>query len=307
MENLFFAWRRFRRGKRSKREVQEFEWNLEDNLFKLHLELKNKIYCHSDYSTFYVTDPKLRHIHKAWVWDRVVHHAIYNILYPLFDEDFIYDSYACRLRKGTHRGVNRLEQFIRKAGDNNRRAVVALKCDVKKFFDSIDHKILLDVICQTVHDPAALWLITGVLDSFSKLPGKGLPLGNLTSQLFGNIYLNELDQFVKHQLHEKYYIRYCDDLVILGTDEVNLWKTCEKINNFLQERLGLSLHPNKVIVRKYRRGLDFLGYVVMPYHRVLRTKTKHRLFRNINKQNKDSYLGILKHCDSYKLQQSIEA
>lgn len=169
LDNLFKSWYEFRRGKRSKIDVQVFERNLEENLFALHQQLMNKTYCHSDYTSFYITDPKLRHIHKAEVRDRVVHHAIYRILYPIFDKSFIFDSYSCRLGKGTHKAVERLESFTRKVSRNYTRPCFALKCDVKKFFDSVDHKILIKMIEKKIADTDTLWLLKEVIDSFSKL------------------------------------------------------------------------------------------------------------------------------------------
>lgn len=208
------AWKEFKTGKNSKNDIQEFEFNLEDNIFQLHEDLKNKTYRHSPYASFYVTDPKLRHIHKACVRDRVLHHAVFRVLYPIFDRNFIYDSYSCRLGKGTHRAVNRLEDFARKSSRNNHRTIYTLKCDIRKFFDSIDKTILTRFIADEIKNDDFLWLISKVLDSFSKTLGKGLPLGNVTSQIFANIYLNKLDQYVKHCLKVKYYLRYCDDFVI---------------------------------------------------------------------------------------------
>ena len=203
LENLFLAWQEFSRGKMKKLDVLEFKNRLEDNIFNLHQALKDKIYQHSDYTAFNVYDPKLRKIHKAVVIDRVLHHAIFRILYPLFDQNFIFDSYSCRIEKGTHRAVRRLEEFTRKLSQNNQRTIFALKCDVRKFFDSIDQKILLDLIKRKIQDDNAIELIEKIVRSFPA----GLPLGNVTSQIFANIYLNELDQFVKHKLKEKYYLR----------------------------------------------------------------------------------------------------
>ena len=304
IENLFLAWRQFRRGKRSKLEVQEFEFNLEENLFQLTDELANGTYTHLDYTSFYVNDPKLRHIHKAYIRDRIVHHAVHNILYPIFDEQFVYDSYSCRLDRGTHRAVSRLEKFIRQLGANNTKPVYYLKCDIRKFFDSVSHTILLDILKRYISDNKTLGLIENIIDSFNHSPSCGLPLGNLTSQLLGNIYLNELDQFIKHGLKIKYYLRYCDDFIILSNDPMKLQELIPRLAEFLEERLSLELHPRKIFLNKHRRGIDFLGYVVLPYHRVLRTRTKRRLMRKINRDNQSSYLGILKHCNGYNIEQS---
>ena len=321
LENLFLAWREFRRGKRNKLDVQCFEFNLEDNLFQLHQELKDKIFRHSNYTAFNVCDPKLRRIHKASVRDRVLHHAVFRILYPIFDKSFIFDSYSCRLGKGTHRAVRRLENFCRKLSKNCRRNIFALKCDIRRFFDSVDQGILLRLIKRKAKDDEASWLIAETIRSFEKETGNGLPLGNVTSQLFANIYLNELDQFIKHQLKVRCYLRYCDDFVILDDTKSYLINLIPLIDNFLKERLKLKLHPDKIVIRKYIRGIDFLGYVLLPHYRVLRTNTKRRIFKKIKKRHRDlrsgliaqesfnqalqSYLGTLKHCEGYKVRKQI--
>lgn len=237
------------------------------------------------------------------------------------DKNFIYDSYSCRLGGGTHLAVNRLEKFIAKLSGNNRRTIYALKCDIRKFFDSVDKEILLGIIKRKIKDNNSVKLISIILNSFSKEQGKGLPLGNVTSQLFANIYLNELDQYIKHQLRVKYYLRYCDDFVILSEEPYGLLELAFKIGEFLEEFLILNLHPNKVILRKYKQGVDFLGYVVLPYHRALRTKTKRRTIRKIIekrdefnddlvsqksfRQSLNSFLGMLSHCNGYELEKEI--
>jgi len=288
--------------------VQVFERYLEDNIFALYNELKTKTYQHSDYTAFYITDPKRRHIHKAEVRDRVVHHAVYRVLYPIFDKGFIYDSYSCRLEKGTHKAVRRLELFTRKISRNYTKPCFALMCDIKKFFDSIDHDILFQLMNKKINDTDTLNLIWEILSSFERereRESKGIPLGNLTSQLFANIYLNELDQFVKHQLKIKYYLRYADDFMILGNDQNDLVGLIPVIGQFLQERLNLQFHPNKISIRKLKHGIDFCGYVVLPHYTVLRTKTKRRMLKRVNTKNLPSYLGLLKHCSGYKLEHKI--
>ena len=168
IENLYESWAEFKYGKRKKGDVQAFERKLEDNLFSLRYDLKNRTYRHSDYTSFYITDPKLRHIHKAEVRDRIAHHAIYRILYTIFDKGFIYDSYSCRLEKGTHKAVARLKNFTQKVSKNNTIPCYALKCDVKKFFDSVDHEILLSLIKRKIADPDTLLLLEEIIESFSK-------------------------------------------------------------------------------------------------------------------------------------------
>ncbi len=274
---------------------------MEDNIFSLYNELKTKTYQHSNYTSFYVKDPKLRKIHKATVKDRVLHHAVFRILYPIFDRSFIFDSYSCRNIKGTHRAINRLNYFARKADKNNTKTCFILKCDIKKFFDSIDQEILIKLIKNKIRDNDAVWLIEKIIESFPK----GLPLGNITSQLFANVYLGELDKFIKHELRERYYIRYCDDFIILSDSKRHLINLIPKINLFLKNCLKLFLHPRKISIVKYNQGVDFLGYVSFPYFKVLRTKTKNRMLKVVRENRHiealNSYLGLLKHCKSHKV------
>ena len=317
VENLFFSWKIFRRGKRSKKDVAEFELNLEDNIFCLHEELVAGRWKPDPYIEFYVQDPKLRKIHKASVRDRVLYQAVYATLYQIFDKHFIHDSYSSRDKKGTHRGVKRFEGFARKATENHTRAGFALKCDIRKFFDSIDHDVLISIIKRKVRDEKFLGLIIRIVKSFSVTEGKGLPLGNVTSQVLANIYFNEFDQYVKHVLKIVYYIRYCDDFVLLGNSREFLENSIPRIGLFLYEKLKLELHPRKVIMRKIHHGVDFLGYVSLPHYRVLRTRTRRRMIRKITeivrlkksgtvsletfKQTLMSYAGMLGHCKSKKL------
>ena len=206
MENLLEAWREFRRGKRGKRDVQELSLNLMDNLFSLRDDLIHHTYRHGGYQAFNISDPKPRNIHKATVRDRVLHHAIHRVLYPFFDKMFIADSFSCRLGKGTHKAINRLRSFAYIVSKNNTRTCWVLKCDIQKFFASIDHETLKDILKRRIEDGDALWLLDKVIDSFhtKENPGTGLPLGNLTSQLLVNVYMNEFDQLVKHKLKVEY-------------------------------------------------------------------------------------------------------
>ncbi len=316
IENIFQAWNEFKKGKKGKKDVQNFEINLEDNLFNLYLRLKNKNYQHGKYISFYVNDPKRRHIHKTCVADRVVHHLLYKYLYELFDKTFICDSYSCRLEKGTHRAVKRLSMFIRKVSKNYTGYCWALKCDVKKFFATVDQEILLNLLKKKIEDTNILWLLGKVIESFDSELGKdkGVPLGNLTSQIFANIYMNELDQFIKHKLKIKYYLRYADDFVILSDDRNYFRGLTIRISNFLESSLKLALHENKVIIGKYTRGIDFLGYVVLPYAILPRTRTKKRMFRKLKEkvnlsnfdQSLQSYLGYLSHANSHELTEEVK-
>ena len=312
IENLLDAWTEFVKGKRSRKDVQEFGRNLMDNVISLHNDLVLKTYRHSAYEAFNISDPKPRNIHKAKVRDRLLHHALYRKLYPFFDRTFISDSYSCRLRKGTHRAMARFDSFAYKASKNHTKTLWVLKCDIKKFFASIDQKILLDIVGQYISDKDILWLLSQIIKSFhSTHVGVGLPLGNLTSQLFVNIYMNEFDQFMKHKLKAKYYIRYADDFVILNQNKDYLLEMVSKIAEFLEGNLKLLLHPDKVFVKTLASGVDFLGWVHFPDHRVLRTVSKKRMFKklavNTRTESVASYLGLMLHGNTYKLQQKIDA
>jgi retron-type reverse transcriptase len=259
----------------------------------------------SPYVSFYISDPKRRHIHKATVADRVLHQAIFRVLYPIFDQHFIHDSYSCRVRKGTHAGVRQLVRYAKKVSANHCVTAYVLKCDVRKFFQSIDHAILFRLLHRHIHDADVLWILRKVIESYQVQPGKGLPLGNVTSQLFSNIYLNELDQWVKHEMKAKFYVRYCDDFLILDTSEEALKNAIPVIEHILHTRLQVSLHPQKVHIRKLGQGVDFLGYVVLPQAIMLRASTKRRMLRSINSKNMPSYLGMLSHANASKLRTRI--
>jgi len=298
------------RGKKQKKDVVIFQLRLADNLTNLYYSLANYTYKHGAYSAFTISDPKLRNIHKATVRDRVLHHLIYKELYPYFDKKFIYDSYSCRKNKGTHRAIKRFKYFACRVSKNNSRMCYVLKCDIKKFFASINHKILIKILKRHIEDTDIIWLIDEIISSFySTRPGVGLPLGNLTSQLFVNVYMNEFDQFVKHELKIKYYIRYADDFVVLSDDKKWLEKQIFVIQGFLFKELKLELHPDKVSIKTLASGVDFLGWVNFPYHRVLRTTTKRRMLRRIVKslapETLNSYLGLLRHGNTGKLQKEV--
>ena len=324
IENLFQAYAEFRRGKKKRLDLQIFERNLEDNLFSLQHKLKHKTYRHGDYEDFFVNDPKRRHIHKTNISHKILHHLLYKFLYDIFDKSFIYDSYSCRLNKGTHKGVKRLYKFTRIVSKNYSRDCFALKFDIKKFFASVNHAIVVQFLKKKIDDENILMLLKDVINSFASEQGleKGIPLGNLTSQIFANIYLDELDQFIKHTLKIKYYIRYADDFVILSSNKNHLPKYTCILGKFIKDKLNLELHPDKVILRKLSWGIDFLGYIILPNYILPRTKTKKRLFRKVNEkieghkkgkisnyslnQSIQSYLGYLSHANSYKLKTRLK-
>ena len=316
VKNLYDAWREFLPGKKNKKDVAEFTLNLSHNISELHYDLENKTYTHGGYTAFSINDPKPRNIHKAIVRDRLFHHAVYKILYPYFDRLFIYDSYSCRNFKGTHKALNRFRDFGRKVSKNNTKTCWILKCDIRRFFASINHGILTKFLKEYIQDENIIWLLERVISSFNTKDkiGVGLPLGNLTSQLLVNIYMNKFDQFMKHRMKVKYYIRYADDFVILDTDKDYLWELTPKVADFLEEELKLQLHPDKLFVKTLSSGVDFLGWVHFPNCRVLRTATKKKMFRRIKeiKNNEEkrvntitSYLGMLSWGNGYKLQEQI--
>jgi len=325
VENLLSAWDEFKKGKREKLDVQEFEFRLEDNLFQLHQDLKSKKYKHNEYVGFYIYDPKKRHIHKATVRDRIVHHAIHRKFYLIFNPTFIFASYSSRKEKGIHRAIIKLDNMLRTVYQARGKCFV-LKCDIKKFFPTIDHKILVKIISKRIKDKNALWLIKKIIKGFeskftTQRNKKGLPIGNLTSQLFVNIYMNEMDQFIKNQIKTKYYIRYADDFIIVHYNQNYLNQLKNKIEAYLKKELKLLMHPKKVTICKYHQGIDFLGYVILPKAIVLRTKTKKRIFRKLKERVKEyrqgkidektlmqsfsSYLGVLSHANGYKLEQKL--
>jgi retron-type reverse transcriptase len=334
--SLFKAWEEFKRGKCMKPDVIKFEKNLEQNIFQLCRELKNKTYRHGPYYGFFIYDPKLRHIHKALVRDRILHHALFKVLNPIFEPTFIPTSFSCRIGKGTHKGVEKVAEILREVSKNNTRPCYALKCDVSKFFNSIDHRIMLKILGKRIIDTDTCWLLKEIIESYPKhirerereretifCPiEKGVPIGNLTSQIFANIYMNIFDQFVKHELKVKYYVRYTDDFIIVADNTKYLEELLVKIQGFLEEKLCLKLHPKKVLIRKYNRGIDFLGYVMLPNRIVMRTKTRKRMVYKLKARTKkyrdkiidedhfnaslQSYLGVLSHADTYELTQDLK-
>ena len=286
--------------------MQVFGYHLVENIRELHQELVSGTYQHGGYYHFKIADPKPRDIHKASVRDRLVHHALYRQFYPFFDRTFIADSYSCRLGKGTHKAMNRLRSFAYQVSKNDTRTCWVLKCDIRKFFASIDQHVLMEVVRAYIPDVRIIALIGNIVSSFdSGIVEKGLPLGNLTSQLLVNIYMNEFDQFVKHELKITHYVRYADDFVILSCDRAYLFTTLSYMKVFLHDRLKLELHPNKVSIQTLASGVDFLGWVHFPDHRVLRTSTKRRMFEALSGNPKEetvaSYRGMLKHGNAHKL------
>jgi retron-type reverse transcriptase len=326
LEHLFHCWDQFKRGKRKRKDIQSFERHLEDNIFQLQEDLRTFQYSHAPYEQFYVTDPKQRHISKAIVRDRLVHQVIYDTLTTVLDKKFIFQSFSSRLGKGTHLGVAHLRQMIKKVSRNGALPCVALKMDIRKFFDTVDHGVLKKLLQKYIKDENMLRIVDMIIDSFMITSRQGsvvgIPLGNVTSQLFANIYLHELDDFVKQNLREKYYIRYCDDFIILSNSEDHLKPLINVIGEFLANNLKLELHPKKVVISKLESGIDFLGYILFEDHTLMRTSSKHRMKRRLNEayesyligqfddlpmdQKLQSYLGMLSHANQHALSVGIK-
>ena len=273
-ENLYRAFCQTRRGKLSRFYCAKFAYSRENEILRLQEELQSGGYKHGGYRFFEVFDPKLRQIQAATFKDRVVHHALCNVIEPIFERTFIYDSFACRKGKGTLLALRRCEKLARRFSGG-----YVLKADISKYFYSVDHKILLGLISAKIRDKKALALCSEIIassqdsrfrryfpgdDLFALSRPTGLPIGNLTSQLFSNLYLNELDKFVKHELRWRGYLRYMDDFLLFGAEKPPLHGALRRIEGFLGENLRLVLHPKKRVVLPVKSGLDWVGYRIFP-------------------------------------------
>lgn len=328
-ENILKASKKARRGKRYKASTAIFEYNLERNLLKIIEVLSNKTYVPGTYRDFHIYDPKKRVISAAPYFDRVIHHALINIIEPIIGESFICDTYACIKGRGTHKAVQRYKEFQRKSK-------YVLKCDIRKYFESVDQEILLNKVKKKIKCKNTLWLVKQIIDSrrsntaieyfdgddlFAPLyRKKGLPMGNLTSQFFANLYLNDFDHFIKEELTAMFYIRYCDDFVIFGNSKVWLNEIKCEIKEYLMT-LRLRLHENKSRVFRTTDGVDFLGYRIYPdyvrvrksivkrYRRKLRQMAEVYKAGNIRipeiNNSIQSWIGHVKHADSYQLRKEI--
>lgn len=330
LENLYDAAKKAQQGKRFQEDVVRFNLDLEKNILRLRRHLQQQTYQPEDYESFYIYEPKKRLISKAPYHDRVVHHALCNVIGPIFEKSFIFDSYANQKMKGTHRAVIRFQQYMR-------RYRYVLKCDIKKYFPSIDHAILKQIIRKKIADQKILWLIDTIIDNSNPqdqvidyFPGddlltpaerrRGLPIGNLTSQFFANVYLNDFDHFVKEQLHCPAYLRYVDDSVTLHNDKAFLHDVKWSMGEYLAG-LRVKLHPNKCHIFLSELGVDFLGYRVFPTHRKLRMSNALRFRRRLKKMAEkyrkgcitlpevnasiQSWLGHARFADTYQLRRSI--
>jgi len=319
LTNLLKAYIKCRQNKRQTVNAIKFEINSEKNLLRLVCKLKDRTYSPGKSICFVVTYPKVREIFAADFADRIIHHLLVNEIEPIFEKHFIYDSFACRTDKGTLKGVIRLRHFINKITVNKRQPAYFAQLDIKSFFPSLDKNILYRILKTTVEKTKkstiwkeeVLWLAKNIIfhdpthnyhfkgnpylkklvpiqkSLFGQPPNVGLPIGNLTSQFFANVYLNELDQFVKRELKIRYYLRYVDDIVLLSQDPTILKEWTRKIEDFLKTTLKLTLHPDKKHFGSVDQGIDFLGYVIFPYYTLCRRRVVANCKSKIHRFNKE--------------------
>ena len=353
--DLFRAYFDTRKNKRKTANALAFEADYEEKIFKLYDEIINRKYEIGQSICFIVQKPVKREIFAADFRDRIVHHLIFNYINPIFERHFIKDSYSCRVGKGTSEGIRRAEHFIRSCSENYQKDCWILKLDIQGYFMAMDRNILygkienklrlvknanfdVDLILYLIHkvifnDPTKNCYIKGKREDWQGLPkskslffsekGKGLPIGNLTSQLFGNIYLDELDHFVREKIGVKHYGRYVDDMVFVHKDKEFLKVVVSRIRDYLKIELGLTLHPKKIYLQNFLKGVYFLGVFIKPYRIYIGRKAKHNFYEKIRIWNEvvekqdlvgkikkfiacaNSYLGIMKHCKTYNLRKKL--
>ena len=315
-ENLLLAARKALRGKKDKRPAAEFYFHLEPEVLRLEEELLDGTYVPRPYRSFMVYEPKSRKICAADIRDRVVHHAICNVLEPIFESFSVHDSYACRKDKGTHRAIRRAQAF-------SRRHRYFLKLDVQKFFESVDHDCLKDLLARKFKDRRLLDLLGQIIDHPipGGEPGKGLPIGNLTSQHFANFYLSHLDHRVKDDLGVRFYLRYMDDMLLFGDDKAELHRHLAEVRRFLNDRLRLELKEEVVLLAPVTQGIPFLGFRVFPgtiriqrsgwirFKRKVRDRERAYLTGEIDErtftQSVQSLVGHIRHANSYHLRKDF--
>lgn len=329
-ENILIAARKAQKGKRFKENVLSFNYNLEGELIKLQQELTEKIYLPGNYRTFYIKEPKTRMISAAPYRDRVVHHSLCNIIVPLIEPAFIADSYANRIGFGTHRALNRFTKFARSSK-------YVLQCDIQKYFPSIDHEILKNLVRRKIKCPDTLWLIDLIINNSNEQLSvieyfdgddlltpiqrrRGLPVGNLTSQFLANVYLNDFDHFVKEKLKVKKYLRYVDDFAFFADDWEFLLEVRFAVEEYLA-KLRLKIHPIKSQLFATKQGANFLGFRILPDCIRVRTENLRRARRRLKQMQTDykqgkitlenvsqsiqSWFAHLEHGDTWRLRQQI--
>jgi hypothetical protein len=356
--DLFRAYFDTRKNKRSTANALAFEVDYENKLFALYEEIVNRKYKIGQSICFIVYKPVQREIFAADFRDRIVHHLIFNYINPIFDRHFIKDSYSCRKGKGTSEGIKRVNYFIRSCSENYQKDAWILKLYIQGYFMAMDRNILykkiesrlveiknpnfdVELILYLIYevifnDPTTHCHIKGNSKDWDGLPkskslffsqkDRGFPIGNLTSQLFGNIYLDDLDHFIHEKFGVKYYGRYVDDMVFVHSDKDFLKDIVSKVRDYLHDELGLTLHPKKIYLQNYRKGVYFLGVFIKLYRIYIGKRTKQNFYEKIEMWNgficenyssndkervgkfiacANSYLGIMKHYDTYRLRKKI--
>jgi RNA-directed DNA polymerase len=302
IENLMLADTIARRGKLNKPEIIEWDKNKEQNIKDLHEELKSKTYVTSEYTIFPIYERKERIIYKLPYRDRVVHHAVMNVMESIFVSTFTANTYSCIKKKGIHAAARALKDALKEIAGTK----YCLKLDIKKFYPNVDHAILKQLLRKKIKDTDLLWLLDGIIDS-----ADGLPIGNYLSQYFANFYLTYFDHWIKEVKHVRYYFRYADDMVILSDNKPYLHQLLFEISHYLQENLNLIVKGNYQVFPVKDRGIDFVGYVFFHTHTLLRKSIKQSfarmLRRNRNPLSVASYLGWAKHCNSKHLVKKLLA
>lgn len=284
-DSLMRAARRAYRGKKDKSRVAAFCFDLENEVIALQKELKSRIYKPLPLRYFVIWEPKVRQIGAADFRDRVVHHAVCRVMEPVFEKSYIFHSYACRIDKGSHRAISQAQQYCR-------RYDYYLKCDIKKYFESIDHQVLMEMLSRKFKDRDLLRLLSVIIESSSD-NGRGIPIGNLTSQHFANFYLDRLDHFVKDVCRVKGYLRYMDDFVLFGNDKPGLHVLKAEISGFLHDQLKLKLKEKATVISPCYDGLPFLGFRIFPGLIRVKYENKRRLIRKLEARQREFNQGII--------------
>ncbi len=272
-DNLRMAFLKVHKGKRHTPQVLKFQSNLDENLLVLRRQIQTGLVDVGNYRYFKIYDPKEREICACAFHEQVLHHALMNVCHPYFERQLIFDTYATRPGKGTYAALERAKQFTRQYS-------WYLKLDVKKFFASIHHEVLMNQLMRLFKDYKLIEIFAKIIDSYEDLDGRGLPIGNLTSQYFANHYLSGLDHFIKEKLRVKAYVRYMDDMVFWSNDKAILKQVFLEVNHFIQSQLNCTLKPQMLNQTKY--GVTYLGYRVFPFYLQLSQRSKQRFIKKLS-------------------------
>jgi len=309
LNNIWQSWFKFKKEKKTTKEFIYFQYYLEDNLWRLYLDLYQNTYRHGPYRRFTIKENKRRDLAVAAIRDRVIHRLLYEYLVPIYNKIFIYDVWSCRKNKGLLGAIERTQVLLKKYSGG-----FIWRADIAKFFDNVNKNTLINIISRKIKNETALNLIKKVVASYGRgrdnerererervNNARGIPIGNLTSQIFANIYLNEFDRFVKHFLKPKFYLRYGDDFIIIAEQKTALEYFRSRAIQFLKNNLGLAINPKNDIILSVRRGIYFLGTRIYPAGRRLKSKSWHRAVNRLNSRNVASYHGLISQHYSKKI------